>query len=582
MMKMIGILLVCLMLVSSVFVIVSNENVKANVDSSLWWNPDWTYSKKITINHNLVAENLQNFPVLIHDISFDYINHAQSDGDDFVFVSADNTTKYNHEIENYDSSSGELIAWVNMTSLSSSVDTILYMYYGNPSCGNQQNVAVTWNSNYQAVWHLKDNTSTMTKDSTINNYQGTKKAVGEPSESNGFISKAQNFDGVNDYIKHGDILDSIFTGPDAKFTISCWMKMTSFFNQACMVGKNGDSSQGENNREWLLYCIDNPTYTNNLPKFVFYVNYNLIQGWENMRMYISNTQYTTNVWYYVTTTYDATLNPENRGKIFINGTVEASTVFGFGTSSIADGSAHLSIGASIGQSESAVVCPFPGIIDEVRISKGTRSNEWIQTEYNTIYSPTTFMFIGLEQSLNQPPIANFTYTPTNPKNTSVVHFTDISTDSDGTIVSWWWDFGDHYYSDLQNPIHCYYQDGSYNVTLTVTDDKGATNTSQQTIVVSSNSAPNTPIKPSGPKRGVINKIYKYSTSTTDSELDQVYYWWDWSDGTNSGWVGPYTSGTTVTASHKWTAKSTYFVKVKAKDIHGLESGWSESLSVTIL
>ena len=77
---------------------------------------------------------------------------------------------------------------------------------------------------------------------------------------------------------------------------------------------------------------------------------------------------------------------------------------------------------------------------------------------------------------NQPPVADFTYTPNNPTNTTVIHFTDTSTDPDGTIVSWWWNFGDHYYSDLQNPIHCYYVNGEYNVTLTVTDNNGKNNT----------------------------------------------------------------------------------------------------------
>ena len=81
-----------------------------------------------------------------------------------------------------------------------------------------------------------------------------------------------------------------------------------------------------------------------------------------------------------------------------------------------------------------------------------------------------------EEHFIHPPTANFTYTPNNPTNTTVIHFTDTSTDPDGTIVSWWWNFGDHYYSDLQNPIHCYYMNGEYTVTLTVKDNNGASST----------------------------------------------------------------------------------------------------------
>ena len=57
--------------------------------------------------------------------------------------------------------------------------------------------------------------------------------------------------------------------------------------------------------------------------------------------------------------------------------------------------------------------------------------------------------------------------------------------------------------------------------------------------------------------------------------DQVWFWWDWDDGTNSGWVGPYNSGETACESHIWDAIGTYVIKVKAKDVYGAESDWAE-------
>ena len=69
----------------------------------------------------------------------------------------------------------------------------------------------------------------------------------------------------------------------------------------------------------------------------------------------------------------------------------------------------------------------------------------------------------------------------NPK--EVINFRDMSIDSDGRIVSWWWDFGNGYYSDLQNPVFQYYQVGTYIVSLTVTDDDGATDTLEREITV---------------------------------------------------------------------------------------------------
>jgi hypothetical protein len=95
--------------------------------------------------------------------------------------------------------------------------------------------------------------------------------------------------------------------------------------------------------------------------------------------------------------------------------------------------------------------------------------------------------------------------------------------------------------------------------------------------------PNKPSKPSGEINGKINVEYTYTTSTTDPDGDDVYYLFDWGDGTDSGWIGPYKSGDTASASHTWTKslKINYNIKVKAKDTYGAKSLWSDPLTVTM-
>ena len=93
--------------------------------------------------------------------------------------------------------------------------------------------------------------------------------------------------------------------------------------------------------------------------------------------------------------------------------------------------------------------------------------------------------------------------------------------------------------------------------------------------------PNKPSTPSGKVNGKINVEYIYTSVTTDLDGDQIYYLFDWGDGTNSEWVGPFNSGVEGSASHRWTMKGNYDVRVKAKDVYDAESPWSDPLSVTM-
>ena len=81
------------------------------------------------------------------------------------------------------------------------------------------------------------------------------------------------------------------------------------------------------------------------------------------------------------------------------------------------------------------------------------------------------------------PVANFVYQPELVYVNDSVSFTDLSFNYRGVIVEWLWDFGDGYFSTLQNPNHIYTSPGNYNVSLTVTDDENASNSTVVTICV---------------------------------------------------------------------------------------------------
>lgn len=97
-----------------------------------------------------------------------------------------------------------------------------------------------------------------------------------------------------------------------------------------------------------------------------------------------------------------------------------------------------------------------------------------------------------------------------------------------------------------------------------------------------NKAPETPDTPDGPSYGVEEIEYSFSAQTTDPEGDQIFYMFDWGDGTDSGWLGPYDSGTSVESSHTWMEPGEYSVRAMAMDNNSHESSWSDPLNISIV
>ena len=93
-------------------------------------------------------------------------------------------------------------------------------------------------------------------------------------------------------------------------------------------------------------------------------------------------------------------------------------------------------------------------------------------------------------------------------------------------------------------------------------------------------SPSKPHKPAGPNTGVPDMELGFTTSST-APKDPIYYKWDWGDGTNTDWMGRYNSNELCEATHTWKEKDIYKIRVKAKDVDGWESPWSDPLSVSL-
>jgi hypothetical protein len=266
-----------------------------------WYPGGWLYRKPLSIGAGNVGSNLTDFPVLVSLASdTDLAADAQADFDDILFTAADGTTKLSHEIEKYNETTGELVAWVKVPTVSSSADTVFYMYYGNASATNQQDPTGVWSNGYAGVWHLKEDpsgTAPQMNDSTSNTIHGT--SVGSMTSGNqigGKIAGALDFDGSDDYLQSSDydILSTI--------TVSAWVNWDAISaNNEGIVSKR---TSDENNGNWAL------RFNSGLYEWMVW------DGIDSSDKLYSLSAPTAGQWEYVVLTFD---DPSNTAKIYIDG-----------------------------------------------------------------------------------------------------------------------------------------------------------------------------------------------------------------------------------------------------------------------
>ncbi|NVM36033.1 MAG: DUF2341 domain-containing protein [Candidatus Lokiarchaeota archaeon] len=342
----------------------------------------FNYYKVITIDHNEVSGigSHVNFPVLISIRDEDLRYNIQEDGDDIAFSA--NGKWLDHQIEvinqTYSDIQAQLITWVRVPFLSTTVDTNITMYYGNSTMNSRQNPSAVWDNSYKAVWHLNDDlTDPQILDSTSNDNDGT--TFGGISNLNQLPSKiggGLSLDGVNDYvlIPHSSSLD--ITG--YQITMEAWINLNIVpapWDAPVMVKAASD------NNEIYMLGVDggsNPSHVNHrittsISGYQHYDTGNLFQD----------------TWTHICAVYDGTLSSSDRFFIYING-VEISSNYAAGTIVSSTGALRFGKRTSTDRWLNAT-------LDELRISSVTRSVDWIATEYSNQNNPSSFYTIGTEQ-----------------------------------------------------------------------------------------------------------------------------------------------------------------------------------------
>jgi PKD repeat protein len=138
---------------------------------------------------------------------------------------------------------------------------------------------------------------------------------------------------------------------------------------------------------------------------------------------------------------------------------------------------------------------------------------------------------------NQPPHADFNWHCDDLS----CQFSDGSSDEDGSVTGWSWDFGDGGSADQRNPTHSYTEAGTYTVTLSVTDDDGATDESAGQAEVSISSPPPAANHPPQADFDVHchDRLCSFSDKSRDDDGTLVSRVWDFGDGSGSTDANPF-------------------------------------------
>ena len=334
---------------------------------------DYNYFKKITINHNLVDNNLKNYPVYIKIVDdSDIYGDVLANLSDIAFFDSSNSTQFNHELISY-SLAGNVVnaeIMVKLNSISSSVDTVFYMYYGDSDgvySKDGYNPEDVWDSDFLGVWHCNDDHNNLANDSTSNDNDLT--LVNTPTvTASGISGSCLTFEASNsEYMYHNTLLDTF----PATCTYEVWVKEDSFTGSHRVIRKITVNSEDQFN-------INANDGSPDIYKISIEGN---AQGAIETASSLSIPE---GSWEYISAVYNGN---GNKAYIVHNRTVDTTA------------SAIQTIGS--GTYDNFKVAGdssfLDGKIDELRVSQTNRNDSWRNATYENFADYSNFITMGSQQ-----------------------------------------------------------------------------------------------------------------------------------------------------------------------------------------
>ena len=403
---------------------------RAEVEQQNWYDNSWEFRKNITLSLNTatgVDSDLTDFPVLISFTDTDLIQTNESLGRDFVFTESDGTTVLSHEIEKFDNTTGEVIAWVKLPTMSASETTEMYIYYKGDTIGF--NSADVWNDDYVLVWHLNQTstgTSSEFKDATSNENDGKGGGGGDvgydsgriPHITDGQIGKGQHLKGPTTTSKHdgnGDFIyrNSLDGMPSRDFTIELWTGditnvpsggEVSQYNNLVSVCYDAGSTHGSWQNHISLWRAENVKMKIRGDFFVSTDNKAPASYADGHPVQDDNPASFTN-WNHIVAVYNQKDADGTQGnsQLYINGELvkDENRSGGLNRQTQTD-KLRIVLGGDIDASGSnncaRVNNELIGKVDEFRISSGLKTADYAAASYFNQGDPDTYTTVGVEET----------------------------------------------------------------------------------------------------------------------------------------------------------------------------------------
>ncbi len=196
-----------------------------------WWNPDWTFRKKITLQPAVTAPQ---GPILVrlHTGNFNYFTDLMPGGVDLRFISGDDKTPLAYHIEKLDVGSEQALIWVQAPPVGSNT---IYMYYGNPAATSVGDAKATYDIHQVLTYHFNEKDGEI-RDQTAYGHNSAEFTAERSTAS--LIGEGVKFTGAGKLVIP-DAPGLRVTGANG-YTFSAWLRIDAAQNDAVLLERVDD------------------------------------------------------------------------------------------------------------------------------------------------------------------------------------------------------------------------------------------------------------------------------------------------------------------------------------------------------